>query len=289
MPQEKLNIITSLFKGRTMVLASMHKKEMAMQAILEKELEVKLTVPSQFNTDIFGTFSGEIKRTSDSLDTAKLKSEKALEITGESLSISNEGSFVPHPSIPFATLNQEIIYLNDKKNNFNFYTIHHSTNTNASQAEITSTADAIDFATKHNFPSHGMIISSYNKKIIEKGIHTVEDLVQKTESIFKQFPDKAVIIENDLRAMHNPTRMLVIKEATQKLVNEIKTFCPHCGWIGFTVKEYRPGLPCENCNNPTKGILNTIRKCEKCNYNKTEMYPDNKKFSDPMYCDFCNP
>lgn len=43
----------------------MHGKENVLSPILEKALGVETIVPESFNTDLYGTFSGEIPRKMD--------------------------------------------------------------------------------------------------------------------------------------------------------------------------------------------------------------------------------
>ena len=49
-----------MFAGRKVLIATKHKKELVLSPILEKELVVSCFVSEQFDTDILGTFSGEI-------------------------------------------------------------------------------------------------------------------------------------------------------------------------------------------------------------------------------------
>jgi len=51
-----------LFSDRLAVLATMHQKERVIAPLLERELGIKVIVPPDFNTDIFGTFTREVKR-----------------------------------------------------------------------------------------------------------------------------------------------------------------------------------------------------------------------------------
>ena len=53
------------FSGRKLLIATMHQKEKAIAGILEKQLGVKCVVPENFNTDLLGTFSGEVEREDD--------------------------------------------------------------------------------------------------------------------------------------------------------------------------------------------------------------------------------
>jgi hypothetical protein len=50
-----------LFKDCTLVIATMHGKEKVIAPLLVKALGVKIIVPENFDTDLYGTFSGEIE------------------------------------------------------------------------------------------------------------------------------------------------------------------------------------------------------------------------------------
>jgi hypothetical protein len=92
-----------LFHNKTGVLATMHQKEQVIAPILE-HLGIKIVVPQGLNTDEFGTFSRDIKRPGDQLQAARLKAERAMALTGLTLAFASEGSFGPHPSIPYLGL-----------------------------------------------------------------------------------------------------------------------------------------------------------------------------------------
>lgn len=92
-----------------------------------------------------------------------------------------------------------------------------------------------------------------------------------------------------MRAMYNPTRMAVIEKAAQKLADKINSNCPQCSHPGFSVTEVKPGLPCNLCGSTTRSTLSYIFTCQKCSFNKEQMYPHNKTLEDPMFCDYCNP
>jgi hypothetical protein len=62
-----------LFDGRTVLIATMHKKEAIIAPLLEKELSVKCMTTSELNTDHFGTFSGEMARDYPPLQTVRMK------------------------------------------------------------------------------------------------------------------------------------------------------------------------------------------------------------------------
>ena len=83
----------NFFEGRSIVIATKHKKQNAMAALLEKELGVSCIVPENLDTDMLGTFSGEIERDLSPLDAARKKCLLAMELTGTDLAVASEGSF----------------------------------------------------------------------------------------------------------------------------------------------------------------------------------------------------
>ena len=54
-----------MFEGRRLVIATKHGKEAVLAHILERELGVLCFTMPQFDSDIFGTFSGEVERLED--------------------------------------------------------------------------------------------------------------------------------------------------------------------------------------------------------------------------------
>ena len=253
-----------MFQGRNLLIATKHKKEKVIAPILESQLGVKCFVAFDLDTDKLGTFTGEIERI-------------------------GEGSFGSHPSIFFAAADDEFLVLIDKKNNIEISTRELSLETNFNGSEIKTLEELQEFATKSNFPSHGLILRKSKEELeeITKGILNEKLL---NETFFELIKNHGTAyIETDMRAMFNPSRMKVIEKATMKLVDKIKSLCPNCETPGFGVVDRKVGLRCYQCNFPTRSTLSYIYNCQKCNYKKEEEFPNGKKTEDPMYCDICNP
>ena len=62
-----------MFKGRNLIIATKHGKEKVIAPIVEKELGVKCFVTKDLDTDILGTFTGEVERKDDPLTAARKK------------------------------------------------------------------------------------------------------------------------------------------------------------------------------------------------------------------------
>jgi len=278
-----------MFKGRNLIVATKHEKELVIAPILEKELAVSCIVSPNFDTDQLGTFTGEVERKDDPITTARKKCLLAMELTNCDMAIASEGSFGPHPTIYFVPSDDEFLLFLDKKNDLEIIVREISTETNFRAGEINSEKELTDFADSAKFPSHALILRKHKEDFttITKGIsdwdilHTTYNDLSKT--------DGRAYIETDMRAMYNPTRMKVIETATYKLANKIKTACPKCKTPGFSVKDAKEGLPCEVCSFPTRSILSYMYTCVKCSFSEVEMYPHGKVLEEPLYCDVCNP
>jgi len=283
----------SFFADRIAVIATMHKKEEAIAPILAKELGIKAIVPPDFDSDKFGTFTREIKRLGTQIEAAKIKAEQALNITGETLAISSEGTFGPHPFVPYLSCNREIVMLLDKKHDIEIIGEEFSTETNHSHQVVKSVEAAFEFAQKVGFPEHGLVVmfeeTPKDSSEVIKGIITPETLEEAVSLFLKKSSNGKVHLETDMRALYNPTRMKNIAKATLNLVQKINSFCPECNYPGFSVTERKRGLPCALCNMPTQLTLAAIYQCQKCGFQKEILFPDGIEQGDPAQCMYCNP
>jgi hypothetical protein len=256
---------------------------------LEHSLGVVCKVPEQLDTDLLGTFTGEVERTLSPVEAAREKCKRAMQATGCDLAIASEGSFGAHPFIPFCQANEELLLLLDSKNDLEIVATEISVETNFDGAEIKSLTELEEFSVRTGFPSHAVIMRPVKDAPYEilKGIDTKHKLESAFEKMMQTYT--SVYVETDMRAMHNPTRQRTIAKALDKLLDLINYQCPECAAPGFGVVKAVEGLLCENCGTPTRSIQSIIRKCRKCEFERVEPNPFGKKYEDPMYCDICNP
>jgi hypothetical protein len=278
-----------MFQTRSLVIATKHKKETVISPLIEKALGVTCFVNEDFDTDELGTFTGEIERIEDPVSTVKRKCLEAMELSQCDLGIASEGSFGAHPTFIFANADDEIMIFIDKKNNLEILAREISTSTNFNAKEIFKENELLEFATKAKFPSHGLILRKSKEENTEifKGITNRKDLLHIYKKLSLKYP--SVYVETDMRAMYNPTRMLVIESLTKKLIDKINSKCPKCNIPGFGVREVKKGLPCELCGYPTQSTLSLFYECSQCHLIQEQMFPNNKETEDPQYCDYCNP
>jgi len=278
-----------MFNGRKLLIATKHGKEKVIAPIVEKALSVICHTPDDFDTDLFGTFTGEIERSLDPLSTARNKCRAAMSQHNFDLAIASEGSFGPHPLLPFIPANEEILIFLDTKNQLEISVSVLSTDTNYDSEMVRAEQELLDFATRVQFPSHKLIIRK-SKAAFQDIIKGISDWGQLLAAFREQIVNcEFVCVETDMRAMNNPTRLTVIERAANDLVNKINARCPHCNMPGFGITNIVKGLPCSLCKTPTKSTLSQVYTCLHCAFTTEIKYPEHKTMEDPQYCDLCNP
>ncbi len=286
-------LVDRLLSDRVIVLATMHAKEQAIAPILAQELGVDVIVPSDFNTDQFGTFTRDVNRPGDQLVTARAKAQRAMELLGKTVGIASEGSFGPHPAFPWVAANRELVLLLDQQQGLELVGDVLVTETNYRHTQVRTMAEAMEFAQRVQFPSHGLVVMSsattHDPQQMMKGITTETQLAEAIAQLLPHSPTGSVHLETDMRAMMNPTRMAAIAKATQELVRKLRQCCPQCNYPGFDVVERRPGLRCAQCHLPTPLIRVAVHGCQQCGHQQELLFPDGQELADPLHCSYCNP
>jgi len=280
---------SSIYQGAYITLTTKHNKAEAVAPIFLDVLGAHVQEVT-LDTDQLGTFSGEIQRQGTPLECVKKKCEWGMQEKSAYLGLANEGSFGPHPYLPFIATDQEIMYFIDKKRNIELTVIESTTKTNYQTAIITTYQELIDFAQKTLFPSHALILQpndTIQSSIVYKGINNL-DMLMKSFQECKKIGDQ-IFVQTDMRANFNPTRMNVIKKLSLKMAQRLASICPSCSTPGWGIVDTNIGLPCDNCSSETDLIQSYIFGCLKCDYKKIKLMPKNKRTADPINCTYCNP
>jgi len=115
-----MNKSQSPYAGCCVLLTTKHQKLIALAPAFETILGAGM-LEYVVDTDQLGTFSGEIERKGTALETVRKKCEWSIKKTKVEYALASEGSFGPHPMIPFIPSNREILYFIDMKRKFHFY------------------------------------------------------------------------------------------------------------------------------------------------------------------------
>lgn len=277
----------------TAVLATMHRKEEAIAPLFQQELNINVVVPVEFDTDQFGTFTRDIDRAGTQIEAARIKAKQAIAVTGETLAIASEGAFFPHPVFPGIACSREIVLLLDANSGLEVIGSEFSQNTNFAHTTARSVEDALEFANRVGFPQHGLVVMPHrdcrDQSCMFRGIQTFDKLLQVVELTLRHSPDAVAHLETDMRAFCNPTRMQVIQQATQNLIDKIQQTCPACHCPGFDIVDQKQGLPCALCHLPTPLIRAATYRCQACHFQQDVPFPKGIKAADPGQCLHCNP
>jgi hypothetical protein len=282
---------TSLYTGKSIVLTTQHEKSKVIAPVFARTLGATV-VEYNTDTDKLGTFSGEIERKGNALDCAKIKCEFGMDATGQDYGLSSEGSFGPHPYIPFLPCNNEILYFIDRKRNFHLHLSYLSEKTNYNMQLIDSIEELQIFAKKALFPSHALIMrtdNKENKNDILKGINTQEKLDSAFKHLMNCSDSGKVWIETDMRAHMNPSRMKVIEQVAKELAKRLAILCAACKSPGWGKMSIEKGLECSWCQRPTDLMKLEIYGCIQCDYKEKMPRPDNLHKANPADCSYCNP
>ena len=278
--------------GGRAVLATMHGKARVIAPLALRFLGLAVDVVPDLDTDVFGTFSRDIPRTGSSLQTARRKIAAAFDLDPTaSIGLSSEGSFGPHPYIPFLALDREIVMLVDRGSGLELVGRYATPATNFSHLVVTDVASGRAFAHRVGFPHHGVIVMGYLDLAPASEIALVKDVADDdalSEALAATIRQcGAAFIETDMRAHRNPQRMRTIKRATLDLIRRAHSRCPACAVPGYGVTGRVSGLPCAWCQEPTDLTRAEILSCAACDHRVER--PVAALAAEPGQCPHCNP
>lgn len=278
----------SVFQGRHIRIVTQHQKEKVIAPILQKKLGVTCSVIRTINTDSFGTFSGEIPRTGSSLGAARAKCNAGALLYPADLILASEGSFAPHPYMPFVYCNEELLLLTDPLNGKEWKVSAATLRTNFDARIIHSENELMEFARHCGFPPHAIILRSLDEPAeLVKGIYSITQLKYQYRKMLDRH--KKIQAETDMRALFNPTRLEFIRKVTCELISLLLRKCPLCKEPGYALTEAIRGLPCAWCGEPTPSVKSYVYSCAACGHTTEKLFPHGKTKEDPSCCNSCNP
>jgi len=277
------------FTNREAALGTMHQKEKVIAPLFKNQLGISVKVPDNLDTDRFGTFTLDKKRSGNQKETAIIKAKAAMELLNLDIGIASEGSFGPHPAIPFANVNTEIVVFIDTKLGLQVFGGSIELASYAHNTTANSLEEVLAFAKRIGFPKHGIVIRKAEKDYrgMVKGISSKTELIENAEQLLSNYG--SVWLETDFRAHMNHSRMKNIKKATEDLIANLNRQCPNCSKPGFHRITPKPGLPCETCGRPTDLPLYDVYFCDVCDFSQDIIYPSEKQTAYAGYCNYCNP
>ncbi|AUW32384.1 hypothetical protein A5904_04815 [Acidithiobacillus caldus] len=279
--------LNDYYKEKTISLLTKHRKESIIAPILSSA-GCRIELISQFDTDTLGTFTREIPRVADQLETARRKARIGMEISGCALGLASEGSFGSDPFIGLMPWNREVVVLVDDIIGIEIIGMAEEAGTHHHLA-ASRWEEASDFANRVGFPDQYLTLrpNNQNDPRIIKDITSWAHFEDAFRSAAAIADTGWVFVETDGRAHGNPTRRQIIAKATEDLFRKMQSACPSCGSPGYAAVQSFPGLPCADCGNPTKIARAQLWLCRKCGEHETRETA--RQLADPIFCDYCNP
>ena len=274
--------LAETYHACTAVLATRHGKQAVIGPPLSAHAGLRLVVPEDLDTDCLGTFTGEVPRVTPMRDTARRKALMGMAAAGLPLGVASEGSFGPHPSIPFLAAAHELLIFIDAVRGLEIVEERLSPETNFAAIDLAPDADVDGFFAQAGFPDHALILRSHAGLVKAITSRTMLDAALRTA----QGPAR---LETDMRAHLNPTRRGEIGKLAEKLARRLATPCPACAAPGFGAVRAERGLPCSDCGAATQLISLLINGCSLCGHEVSLPRPDGQFFATPAQCPECNP
>jgi hypothetical protein len=280
------------YAGRRIVLATRHAKEQAVTPAVRDILGAELLVPDDLDTDALGTFSGEIERQGTMGEVAVRKARLGMAATGLGVGLASEGSFGPHPQIPMLAVGMELMVLVDDERGLTVTESLIDEKPCFGHFTAAPADDIARFLRGFDFPAQGLIVGpnrSAHKMPVAKGIRERGALEAAIVSAARASDDGKALVETDMRAHMNPTRMAALGRLAEQLAARLNSLCPGCAAPGFGLVDTETGLPCEWCRGPSVMVRHQIFGCAGCDYRETRSRPDGLRYADPGRCQLCNP
>ena len=261
-------------------LGTLHGKEAAIAPPLST-LGITLVV-APIDTDAFGTFTAETPRQGTMEQAARAKARAAIAATGLRHGIASEGAYGPHPYLPFTPLGQEVLLWHDAETGQDVIERTRDTRPHYDHHEAATPEEAQPFLSRINFPETAVIVApSATCPPFAKGIRDHETLAATlSRATGKSF------LQTDMRAHMNPRRMSVIASLATRLAQRLSVPCPQCHAPGWGLLATDPGLPCGECDTPTRLPAFDIHGCTACGTTDRRPRPGT---ADPAHCPTCNP
>ncbi len=282
------------YAGKAIALATMHRKERAIEPVVRKSLGGTLTVARGIDTDALGTFTGEVERPGNMTDVAIAKARLGMAETGLPIGLASEGSIGPHSANPFAQAGLELMVLIDDDRDI--VVSESLVDDEPCFSHITAGPDddarVANFLAEVGFPVQGVIVRPDGRTVrppVFKGLQNGAALRNALRASAGHSETGLVILECDLRAHMNPRRMVTLGRLAERLAVRLNTLCPACSTPGFGFAKAEPGLPCAWCGDLTSLARHGVNACVYCTYEERHPRSDGLDKADPRYCPGCNP
>ncbi len=282
----------SPYRGQRAVLTTMHGKEAVIAPVLRERLGLTVVTAPALDTDALGTFSGEVPRAGTMLEAAVAKARLGMTDSGLTIGIASEGSYGPHPHIPFVAGGIELLVLVDDTRGI-VVTEHLVEDAPVFDHAFARTSEELEpFLERIGFPDHAVVVKPATDAVaatVYKGLRRRDELEAAVGTCASLSGDGRALVQTDMRAHMNPTRMDSIRRLASALADRLSCQCPSCSAPGYGQVGAESGLPCEDCGAPSLMVRHRVFACVACDHQERQPRLDNRAYADSGHWPLCNP
>jgi hypothetical protein len=239
------------------------------------------------DTDVLGTFAGDVPRRFSPIETARRKALLGASMRDAGWLLASEGSI--DQRVGGITRDVELVVAVERSRGT---TIVGS----ATRLGITAVRFEVDRKTSDeaiarscagaDLPRHHLLVAPNDGSSPPvAGLSDVEAVLDACHQLRRR--RKTLIVQTDLRSHLCPSRQPTITSAAEDLVSRLARPCPRCGRPGFGEEEPILGLPCLVCRQPTQERRALRSRCPWCAFEELNLL--SQEGADPLHCWRCNP
>jgi len=282
------------YRGQTLWFATQHGKTSLVEKPFSEIAGIHVRTRTA-DTDALGTFTGEIDRPGDALDTVVQKARLALG-SATDLGLASEGSFFAHPFLPFVPTGIEMLAFIDAGREIIAVGRTGLRPTNWSHLDLAADGPSLvdpQWLTQIGFGDHSVCVIGLDALgsicgVPAKGIDEEASLDAAVVELARLQDVRTIRLMTDMRAHTNPTRQAVITDLATSLAIRLTRGCPECAQAGWARIGVVSGIPCSWCATPTECAKEWVFGCVACDHTLTRPAPGPASV-DPGQCPHCNP
>ncbi len=267
----------------------MHAKERAIAPPFRRVIGAAVVVAPDLDTDLLGTFSGEVARPDALVETSLLKAEMVFRTLDVDCGMANEGSYGPIERLPLNPAGVEIMAFIDRKRGIRLIEtlVTHRTIWRLMRFKA-GDPDRLLALKGMGFPQYGVFVGcNSDMSAPVKGLETVGEVIAAMDREARRSDDGRAVLYSDMRAHRNPMRMKVLRALSWQVARRLSRLCPKCQAPGFGSIGSRRGLPCEGCGSPTHYIDFEIDGCSACGHAAARPRKDGRRTAPKLSCKAC--
>lgn len=239
------------------------------------------------DTDVLGTFAGDVPRRYPPLETARRKALLGDAASEAAWLLASEGSIGEwvggiHRDVELVVAVERLsgTTIVGSAVGLGITAVRFAVEWSMTEEEIVRSCAGADL------PRHHLVVAGHDRSTAPVGglsdLPAVLDVCRRMRK-----RRRSLTVQTDLRAHLCPSRQPTIASAAEDLATRLVTPCPRCAQPGFGEVEPILGLPCLKCSQPTQELRAARFRCPWCALE--EQHPTERDSAAPSSCGRCNP